>query len=336
MRVTTPSHDADRRGVAPPVEGAVPPVVTVVIGLALIFWLDRATGAAPVQHLYYLPIIAAAIAGGLRAGVAAVVTAIALYHVANPRLLTFAYGEWDIVQVLLFVAVGVTTARLAEDRRRLKRLSETDDLTGLHNLRSFEQRLIALVRTARADGWSLGLFVLDLDRLKTLNDAHGHLAGADAVRTVGRVIAGRIPLDAVACRYGGDEFVVALPRRTAAEVQQVADTIRRGVLGTSPVLASLPFPDGTLSVSIGVVFAGVELDEVMDDASVGEALFRAADLALYQAKAAGRNQIWHAGVPRLSIGAEPVRIEGEAGMGPANHQPGPGHRVRAFGRENPR
>jgi diguanylate cyclase (GGDEF)-like protein len=260
--------------------------------LLLIFWLDRATGAAPVQHLYYLPIIAAALAGGLRAGVPAAVAAIALYHAANPRLLTFAYGEWDIVQVLLFVAVGVTTAKLAEDRTRLRQLASTDDLTGLSNLRAFEARLLTLVRAARHEGTALALLVLDLDRLKTLNDAHGHLAGAEAVRTVGRVIADRLPADAVACRYGGDEFVVALPRCTEAGAHHVADAIRKGVRDAAPVLARVQFPRGTLTVSIGLVFAGAEFSRAAEDEGrVGEALFRAADDALYRAKAAGRNQV---------------------------------------------
>ena len=87
----------------------------------------------------------------------------------------------------------------------------TDDLTGLHNLRSFEARLASLVAAARENRSELSILVLDLDRLKQLNDVHGHLAGADAVRTVGHILADRLPSEAVACRYGGDEFVIAVP-----------------------------------------------------------------------------------------------------------------------------
>ena len=291
MRVTTPPR-TEGRGLGTSWRAGSWPALAVTAALLLVFWLDRATGAAPVQHLYYLPIIGAAMTGGLTAGVPALAAAIVLYHVANPRLLTFAYGEWDIVQVLLFVAVGVATAKLAEDRTRLHQLSVTDDLTGLSNLRSFEERLLTLVRASRDEASGLALLVLDLDRLKALNDAHGHLAGAEAVRTVGRLIADRVPANAVACRYGGDEFVVALPQCTEAGAHHVADDIRQGVHDAAPVLANVQFSGGALSVSIGLAFAAGEVGRREEDAStVGEALFRAADTALYRAKAAGRNQV---------------------------------------------
>ena len=77
-------------------------------------------------------------------------SAIVLYHVANPHLLTFRYGEADLVQIALFLAVGTITAKLTQDADRLRRLAMTDDLTGLHNLRSFEARLVTMVRASRA------------------------------------------------------------------------------------------------------------------------------------------------------------------------------------------
>ncbi len=244
MRVTTPTQSPGRRTPTASWRARVWSAIGIAGALAVIFALDRGTGAAPVQHLYYLPIIAAGLTGGL-AGGAVAAAAIVLYHLANPHLLTFAYGHWDVVQMLLFVTVGVATARIAEDRRRLHQLSMTDDLTGLSNLRHFEQRLVALVRAARDDGSGLSLLVLDLDRLKALNDAHGHLAGAEAVRTVGHEIAGCVPPNAVACRYGGDEFVVALPRVSEGDARRIADDIRCAVRRRPPVLAGVPFPDGT-------------------------------------------------------------------------------------------
>jgi len=85
----------------------------------------------------------------------------------------------------VFIAVGAISAKLAGVTRRLHQLAMTDDLTGLHNLRSLEARLRHMVRNARATETPLSLLVLDVDRLKSLNDVHGHLAGAEAVRTVG-------------------------------------------------------------------------------------------------------------------------------------------------------
>lgn len=266
--------------------------VAAIGGLLLIFALDHATGSAPFQHLYYVPIIFTGVRFGKRGGAFAAVAATVLYHLANPHLLTMQYGESDWVEICLFVAAGVISAKMAADAHRLHLLAMTDDLTGLHNLRSFEARLAPMVRDARESGTRFAMLVLDVDRLKSLNDRYGHLTGADAVRTVGRVIAARVPPDAVACRYGGDEFVVAIPRCTSSRANDVADDIRRAVNETAPVLAGLPFPVTTLSISVGVASqSGEGVRSPADDNDAGEALFRAADAALYRAKACGRNHV---------------------------------------------
>ncbi len=292
MRITT-SHDPV---VAPTQFSPLVASALVAAALLLVFAVDRSTSAAPVQHLYYIPIIVAGLRFRMRGGIVAAVAAIALYHVANPHLLTFRYEESDVVQMALFLAVGTITAQLTNDRQRLRLLAMTDDLTGLHNLRSFEQRLIALVSESRQMRAPLALLVLDVDRLKSLNDEFGHLAGAEAVRTVGHLIGARMPPEAVACRYGGDEFVIAIPRCTPFLVHRIADDLRRAVQETSPVLAGRRFPAGTLSISIGASCASLEPHGVLPpsasrDVEVGETLFRAADTALYRAKAGGRNQV---------------------------------------------
>ena len=264
--------------------------------LLLVFALDRATSAAPVQHLYYVPIIIAGIRFRMRGGVIAALAAIVFYHVANPHLLTFRYGESDLVQIVLFLVIGITTAKLTHDAQRLRQLAMTDDLTGLHNLRSFEGRLKEMVHAARETHAGLAMLVLDVDHLKSLNDQYGHLAGADAVRTVGHIIGRRIPADAVACRYGGDEFVIAIPHCTAFVLHRVADELRSAVHATAAVLAGRWFAPGTLSISVGAAYASLEhgaasRESLRSDVDAGEALFRAADTALYRAKAGGRNQI---------------------------------------------
>ena len=286
----------------------------VMAALALIFAVDRATALAPVQHLYYLPIILAGFRFSYSGGASAAAAAILLYHVANPRVMTFPYGETDLVQIALFMAVGLTSAKLANDSRRLHRLAITDDLTGLHNLRSFEAHLRTLIRGAVLHALPIALLVLDLDRLKSLNDTHGHLAGAEAVRTVGRLIAEGMPVGTVACRYGGDEFVVALPGCDEARARAIADDLRGAVNGSAPVLAGLPFPAGTLSISVGIAcrsFAGgpQSRDPALDDMA-GEDLFRAADAALYAAKAGGRNRV---AVSRPAHGLDVETARGPAG-----------------------
>ena len=262
--------------------------------LIAIFFLDRATAAAPIQHLYYLPIVLAAVWLGSRGSMVVSSVAVLLYHLANPPLVEGPYKDTDLVQIALFFAVGLAAARVAHDRRRLQRLATTDDLTGLHNLRSFEARLTAMIANARRTGEPLSMLVLDLDRLKTLNDAHGHLAGGEAVRTVGHVLAERLPVTACACRYGGDEFAVALPGFTVLDASLVADDLRRAVNALAPMLANAAFPVGSLSISVGVAGLRETLAaawEATDPADAGETLFQAADAALYEAKRGGRNLV---------------------------------------------
>jgi diguanylate cyclase (GGDEF)-like protein len=293
MRVTS-DHPSVRADVL--LDGRVPQgwAWLLVIGaLALVYALDHRTGAVPLQHLYYLPIIFAAVRFGRGGGTLAAAAAVLLYHLANPHLLTFRYGELDLVQILLFVAVALIAAKLARDRRRLHALATTDDLTGLHNLRSFEVRLGALVR-ASLPATPMSMLVLDVDRLKALNDAHGHLTGADAVRTVGHLIARSMPPDALACRYGGDEFVIALPRCTESDARGIANELRLAVSECSPGLAGTAFPTGTLSISIGIAcraFGPAATRSAAAADAAGEDLFRAADAALYRSKREGRNRV---------------------------------------------
>src|SRR5207344_459522 len=88
----------------------------IVMSLVVVFAVDIYTGAAPFQHLYYLTIVFAALELPSFAGPLVGVIVIVLYHVANPALLTARYRESDIVQIVLFVVIGVVTAQLAEDR----------------------------------------------------------------------------------------------------------------------------------------------------------------------------------------------------------------------------
>jgi diguanylate cyclase (GGDEF)-like protein len=232
--------------------------------------------------------------------------AVLLYHLANPHLLTLRYGEGDVIQILLFFAVSLVTAKIASDAVRLRYLAGTDDLTSLLNLRSFEAQLARMIAEVEKTNAPLALLVLDIDRLKNLNDAYGHLAGAEAVRFVGRTIARLLPAHALACRYGGDEFVLALQQMGESEAVMFAETVRQEVELLSPTLAGQPFPTRTLSVSIGISCSdfsrarlahrgwrknGQAAWRETDQDALGEKLFQMADRALYAAKNGGRNRI---------------------------------------------
>lgn len=212
-----------------------------------------------------------------------------LYHLANPHALGWQYAERDLMRLTIFLGVGWVTARLVEDAEEMRWLANTDDLTGLHNLRSFEARYAALCREAIDAGTPLMLLALDLDRLKALNDRYGHLAGAQAVQALGQVIAARIPPGAVACRYGGDEFAIALPACSSQQGLETAERIRAAVAELAPALAGHQLPAGALTTSIGVATFAPTPDE--KPLELSQALFHAADQALYQAKEQGRNRV---------------------------------------------
>jgi diguanylate cyclase (GGDEF)-like protein len=221
--------------------------------------------------------------GGLTCAFAALVC----YHLANQHLRALNYGNDDYLQIALFLTVGAITARLARDRRAMQRLAGTDDLTGLCNLRSFESHLLATVRRAQARRTPVSMLVLDVDSLKLINDAHGHLAGSEAVREVGHIIADTLVGKAVACRYGGDEFAILLAAGDVRSSLAAAEQLRKAVDNHAPMLVGGRFPAGTLTVSVGI--ARYLPDRGRDPRLVGEELFRAADHALYQAKRDGRN-----------------------------------------------
>jgi diguanylate cyclase (GGDEF)-like protein len=169
------------------------------------------------------------------------------------------------------------------------------------------------------------MLVLDVDRLKSLNDRHGHLTGAEAVRTIGQIIMVSVPADAVACRYGGDEFVVALPGRDERSALGVAERLRRTVQAAAPVLAGVRFAVGTLSISIGVACRrDYDLSQPDDGSMAGEALFCAADGALYVAKQGGRNGVAVAPSPPRR---QPLATGREHPTGPRQASP---HSFRAI------
>lgn len=169
-------------------------------------------------------------------------------------------------------------------------LASSDPLTGLMNRRAFRDRVGAEVSRAERMETDLSLLLLDIDHFKSINDTHGHATGDDCLREVGALLASATRDYDLCARWGGEEFVVALPQTSPAQALLVAERIR-GQIEELDVSASngqtVP-----LSVSIGV--ATRRAQEKLDD------LVGRADVAMYEAKAGGRNRvIQHDAAPRL-------------------------------------
>jgi two-component system cell cycle response regulator len=174
------------------------------------------------------------------------------------------------------------------NRARLVRSGFTDALTGWHNRRYLESRLLEELARCRRDGTPLTCLMIDVDHFKSVNDRFGHLAGDEVLRQLARCIGKEVRGSDVSARYGGEEFIVLLPGTGIAAGYLLAERIRAAV-------AAEPFelPAGTrlpVTVSIGVAEIAPGPDE-RDLAAAGEHLVALADVALYEAKAGGRNAV---------------------------------------------
>jgi diguanylate cyclase (GGDEF)-like protein len=122
----------------------------------------------------------------------------------------------------------------------------------------------------------------DIDHFKRFNDTYGHIAGDAMLRAVGQFFERHIRRDDIACRYGGEEFVLILPEATLAETRQRADTLCNDIRTVQ--LTYSDAPSETITLSIGVA-------EVPDHGTTSQMILQAADAALYRAKAEGRNRV---------------------------------------------
>jgi two-component system cell cycle response regulator len=175
------------------------------------------------------------------------------------------------------------TERLRDNVQMSIEMAITDALTGLHNRRYMESHLSTLVEQAGLRGKPLSVLVLDIDYFKSVNDTHGHDAGDDVLREFAQRLKKSIRGIDLACRYGGEEFVVVMPETDMAVATVVAERLRRRI-------ACEPFPvgGGTNAVEI-TISIGLAARALANDTAAN--VLKRADQALYRAKRDGRNRV---------------------------------------------
>ncbi len=174
------------------------------------------------------------------------------------------------------------------NRARLLRSGFTDVLTGWHNRRYLSVRLAEELARAKRDSYGIACLMLDVDHFKRVNDTWGHAAGDAVLRELAARIESQVRASDVAARYGGEEFVVLLPNTDVDAARLLAERIR-GAISVAPI--DLPCGEEvSMTLSIGIAEVHPAPDEE-DLKTVGDALVARADVALYAAKSAGRDQV---------------------------------------------
>jgi diguanylate cyclase (GGDEF)-like protein len=173
-------------------------------------------------------------------------------------------------------AAAMQNARYFE---KVRQMAYLDGLTGIFNRRYFEVRIAEEIERAQRYQNELSIIMIDVDNFKKLNDEFGHLLGDEALRQVSAIFAHNLRKVDIACRYGGEEFVILAPQTTGDAAFGVAEKLRRVVEGWS-------FPGVPRRVTIA---AGVA--SYPGNGRTRDELVKAADDALYRAKQNGRNRV---------------------------------------------
>lgn len=197
-----------------------------------------------------------------------------------------AYDEFDLGLLDMIapqMALALDRVEWHSKATQFQLLSITDPLTGLVNRRYLEERLQEELDRSKRHRFAMSFMMVDIDDFKAYNDAHGHQAGDLALEMTAQCLKTALRSADVAARYGGEEFSILLPQTGLAEARAIGERIRRRIERTQfPHGQSQPH--GAVTVSIGVSSFGAELDTPAE-------VIRAADRALYAAKARGKNCI---------------------------------------------
>ncbi|MBX3724738.1 MAG: diguanylate cyclase [Xanthomonadales bacterium] len=177
------------------------------------------------------------------------------------------------------LSMAMANLRLQED---LRAEAIRDVLTGLHNRRWLAEAMPRELARARRGQRPLAVMMIDLDHFKRYNDSHGHAGGDALLAAFGRLLTSQVRTEDIACRHGGEEFVVVLPGADAGQALARADDLRSALAGLRPIEGGRVLPTTTASVGIAVA------DPAGD--TTPAALLAHADRALYRAKTEGRDR----------------------------------------------
>jgi diguanylate cyclase (GGDEF)-like protein len=181
--------------------------------------------------------------------------------------------------IMRLLSARLREASNAVQRETLEKVR--DPLTGLYNRHYMNSTLEHELQRANRAQYPVSLIMIDLDKFKQLNDTFGHLAGDQMLQSLGSLVQSQVRLADIACRYGGEEFLIILPETHIEVAVQRAETIRSAFAELR-----VSYEDQTLQGTLSVGVANFP-----DHGLTPEQVVQAADSALYAAKANGRNQV---------------------------------------------
>ena len=214
------------------------------------------------------------------------------------------YSDADLALLGIFAQTISLSVVNAIDAQRSKEIAKHDELTELYNDRYLHGSLSRIIDDAVANGSECGVIFLDLDHFKEVNDTHGHLVGSQLLSEIGATLKQIVPGEGLAARYGGDEFVIALPGAGRQETFWVAETIRQNIADRAFVVSADPENsegvtsiriEGVVTCSIGIATLQADIMPELgvengDSKKAKDQLLRKADTCMYAAKELGRNR----------------------------------------------
>ena len=257
-----------------------------------ITWVVWFTGqiTSPLLNLYLLPIIASALIFGklptaIQVGVIIACLMFFSYDPKSKTLLAIPFWGGLLAISAPMILVAYITTMLSADIRyavdKIKRVSDTDELTGCYNMRAFSSILHRAFRQSVRYGHAMSVVMIDSDNLKQINDTLGHEFGNRFLQHLVRCIREQLRGSDVMARYGGDEFIVLLTETNNIGALEMGERIRRAV-----EMSRFDVRGGGINITVSIGVAsypehGGDLDVILDKA----------DKAMYRAKQRGRNQV---------------------------------------------
>ncbi len=263
---------------------ALATIMTGLIGIAVLGWLDVATGAELSFSIFYLlPVSLGAWALGIRSAAALSVVAAVVWYAADRAGGTDYSSElipvWNAgIRMGYFLLFSLLLSRIRILLERERTTARSDPLTGLLNRRAWEELANGEVERARRYGQRLGVAMIDLDHFKRVNDTMGHDEGDVLLRRLAALLRASLRANDHIGRIGGDEFAVVLVGAGPTEAEAV---VHKLLGATREAMAEKGWP---VTLSIGAVTT-----EGPDPAALPE-LLAEADRLMYEAKRAGRDQ----------------------------------------------